>query len=63
MSHELNDQELVRREKLQKLNELGIDAYPAAAFEVNYNSQQILSEYNDEVKNFQDVSIAENYEH
>ena len=58
MSHELNDQEIVRREKLQKLNELGIDAYPAAAFEVNCNSQQILSEYNDTEKNFQSVSIA-----
>ena len=58
MSHELNDQEIVRREKLQKLNEMGIDAYPAAEFEVIYNSQQILSEYNDVEKNFQDVSIA-----
>ncbi len=58
MSQELNDQEIVRREKLQKLSEMGIDAYPAAAFDVNYNSQQILSEYNDDVKNFQDVSIA-----
>jgi lysyl-tRNA synthetase class 2 len=58
MSQELNDQEIVRREKLTKLNELGIDAYPAAAFEVNYTTQQILSEYNDTEKNFQDVSIA-----
>ena len=58
MNHELNDQELVRREKLQKLNELGIDAYPAAAFEVNCNSAQILAAYNDTEKNFQSVSIA-----
>ena len=58
MSQELNDQEIVRREKLQKLNELGIDAYPAAAFEVNCNSQEILSNYNDTEKNFQNVSIA-----
>jgi lysyl-tRNA synthetase class 2 len=58
MNQELNDQELVRREKLTKLNEMGIDAYPAPAFEVNYTAQQILKEYNDVEKNFQDVSIA-----
>lgn len=58
MNQELNDQELVRREKLTKLNEMGIDAYPAPAFAVNYTAQQILKEYNDVEKNFQDVSIA-----
>jgi lysyl-tRNA synthetase class 2 len=58
MNQELNDQELVRREKLTKLNEMGIDAYPAPAFEVNYTAQQIFKEYNDVEKNFQDVSIA-----
>ncbi len=58
MAQELNDQEIIRREKLAKLIELGIDPYPAEAFEVNYNTQQILSEYNDTEKNFQDVSIA-----
>ena len=33
---ELSEQELVRREKLAKLRELGIDPYPAAAFEVSH---------------------------
>lgn len=58
MNQELNDQELVRREKLTKLNEMGIDAYPAPAFDVNYTTKQILADYNDADKNFQDVSIA-----
>lgn len=58
MSHHLNDQEIQRREKLKQLEALGIDPYPAALYEVNCNSKQILAEYNDEQKNFADVSIA-----
>ncbi|MBL7778826.1 MAG: lysine--tRNA ligase [Chitinophagales bacterium] len=58
MSEHLSEQEIVRREKLKEFERLGIDPYPAALFEVNCNSKQILSEYNDEQKNFQEVSIA-----
>lgn len=58
MSSHLSEQELIRRDKLKQLEELGIEAYPAPMFEVNCNSKQILSEYDDAVKNFQDVSIA-----
>lgn len=58
MSHNLTDQEQIRRDKLSQLNALGIDAYPAPAFEVNTNTLQILTEYNDAEKNFQQVSIA-----
>lgn len=58
MSQHLNDQEISRREKLKQLNELGIDAYPAATFEVNRDTQQILLEYSDGEKNLQNVSIA-----
>lgn len=58
MSEHLSEQEIVRRQKLKEFERLGIDPYPAALFEVNCNSKQILSEYNDELKNFQDVSIA-----
>ena len=36
MSHpSLSEQELIRREKLKSLRELGINAYPAAAYPVN----------------------------
>lgn len=58
MNQELNDQEIARREKLTKLTELGIDPYPAAAFEVNCTAQEILENYSDTEKNFQQVSIA-----
>lgn len=58
MSEHLSEQEIVRRDKLKEFERLGIDPYPAELFEVNCNSRQILSEYNDEQKNFQEVSIA-----
>ena len=35
MSRQLSEQELVRRESLKKLRDLGIDPYPAAAYKVN----------------------------
>ena len=58
MSSHLSEQEIIRREKLKQLEELGIDAYPAPMFDVNCTSEEILSNYNDETKNYQDVSIA-----
>jgi lysyl-tRNA synthetase class 2 len=58
VSQNLSEQEIIRRNKLKELEELGIEAYPAAMFEVNCNSEQILKEYNDTEKNFQQVSIA-----
>lgn len=58
MSEHLSEQEIVRREKLKEFERLGINPYPAELFEVNCNSKQILTEYNDELKNFQEVSIA-----
>lgn len=56
--HSLNDQELQRREKLKELATLGIDAYPAAAFDINTTTAEILANYDAEKNNFQDVSIA-----
>jgi lysyl-tRNA synthetase class 2 len=58
MSQHLSEQELIRREKLKQLEELGIEAYPAPMFEVNCTSEQILKTYDDAAKNLQDVSIA-----
>jgi lysyl-tRNA synthetase class 2 len=58
MSEHLSEQEIVRREKLKEFERLGINPYPAELFEVNCNSKQILAEFNDELKNFQEVSIA-----
>ncbi|MDX2304542.1 MAG: lysine--tRNA ligase [Microscillaceae bacterium] len=40
----LSEQELLRREKLQQLKDLGIEPYPAATFEVNAFTQEIKNE-------------------
>ena len=44
---ELSEQELVRREKLNKLIELGIDPYPAALFPVKDYSAEIHNNFSD----------------
>ena len=62
----LSEQEIVRRENLQKIIELGIDPYPPEAFDVTHTAAQLKAEYREEVLedgtknrlNFQDVSIA-----
>ena len=45
MSRELSEQEIVRRESLQKLRELGINPYPGELFDVNNNSVNIKKNY------------------
>ncbi len=42
---QLSEQEIVRREKLEKLRELGINPYPADLFPVNHTSKQITSNF------------------
>lgn len=59
MSHqELSEQELIRRNSLQKLRELGIEPYPAAQYPVNTTASEIKEKFSEEEKNFQDVVIA-----
>ena len=55
---EYSEQELIRRESLAKLRELGIEPYPAAEYPVNATAEQILKEYDPEKGNLQDVCIA-----
>ena len=42
---QLSEQEVVRREKLSKLRELGINPYPADLFPVSHNSKQIKESF------------------
>ncbi len=42
---QLSEQEVIRREKLDKLRQLGIDPYPAAEFPVNATSKSIHEAY------------------
>ena len=47
MSLERSEQELVRRESLQKLKDLGINCYPADVFPVNTTAKAIKNGYED----------------
>jgi len=58
MNLDLSEQEIIRRQSLDELRNLGINPYPAAKYEVTTNSQEILSKYKPEENNFQEISIA-----
>ncbi len=53
---ELSEQEIVRRQSLQELRNMGIDPYPAAEFPVNAYSTDIINEFNEDEK--REVVIA-----
>src|ERR1035437_1305272 len=55
---ELSEQEIIRRNSLQKLRDLGINPYPAAEFKTNITAKQILLSFNPEISNLQDVIFA-----
>ena len=55
---ELSEQEIIRRKKLEDLLNLGIDPYPAAEYEVNATTTEILEEFPKDNSKFQNVSIA-----
>ena len=65
MQH-LSEQEIVRRENLQKIRDLGIDPYPPEQYDVNAHAADILANYQEEVLedgtkkglNFQQVTLA-----
>jgi len=44
---QLSEQELVRREKLNKLREIGINPYPANLFPVNHTSEQVKDTFSE----------------
>lgn len=58
MSTELTEQEEVRRASLDKIRELGIDPYPAEAFDVNVTAQGILNNYEKRKLDYKNISIA-----
>ena len=47
-SMHLSEQEQIRREKLNQLQELGIDPYPAPLYPVNTNAAYIKKHYKGE---------------
>jgi lysyl-tRNA synthetase class 2 len=59
MSRQLSEQEIIRREKLQKITAAGIDAYPAKLYPVNSYSADIKSSFTEEKKEaFTNVCVA-----
>ena len=54
----LSDQELQRRDELQRLRELGIDPYPAARYEVNMTAAQIEADFEEGKAGFEALSLA-----
>ena len=59
MSQNLSEQEIIRREKLAKIQEAGIDPYPAALYAVTHYSADIKNNYSEENKEaFANVCVA-----
>lgn len=59
MQTHLSEQEIVRRDKLKELQQLGIDPYPAPAFTVTHNAQEIKEGFSEETaENYKQVSLA-----
>ena len=62
----MTEQEILRRESLAKMRELGIDPYPAELYDVNALAADIVAQYQEEITpdgvknrlNFQSVSLA-----
>ncbi len=55
---ELSEQEQLRRKSLEEIRKLGINPYPAAKYDISAYSSDIKENYNDQEKNFQNISIA-----
>jgi len=55
---ELSEQEVIRRESLKRLREIGINPYPANEYIITNSCAEIKNNFNPEISNFQDISIA-----
>ncbi|MDA3927537.1 MAG: lysine--tRNA ligase [Prolixibacteraceae bacterium] len=55
---ELSEQEIIRRNSLTKLRELGIDPYPAAEYKNTHSTSQIKQVFDPEKDNLPEVTIA-----
>ena len=58
MSTGLSELEVLRRNSLNQLRELGINPYPAEAFEINANASDILANYERDKTAYKNISIA-----
>ncbi len=58
MFQDLSEQEAIRRESLKELEKLGINAYPAEAYNVNITTAEIHKNFTAESGLYQEISIA-----
>ena len=58
MSQQLSEQELVRRENLQKMLDLGIEPYPSATYPVSHTSKEVHAGYENDKEAYKEVCIA-----
>ena len=59
MSAQLSEQEIIRRSKLEKLEALGINPYPAPLYAVTHHSMDIKNAFSEETKErFSNVCVA-----
>lgn len=58
MSTGLSELEVLRRNSLNQLRELGINPYPAEAYEINANAADILANYENNKEAYQQISLA-----
>jgi lysyl-tRNA synthetase class 2 len=54
----LSELEILRRNALAELRKLGIDPYPAEAYEINATAADILANYESNPEAFQNISLA-----
>ena len=55
---QLSEQEIIRRENLQKIIDLGIEPYPSVTFPINATTEEIKSNFKQGDNTYQDVSLA-----
>ncbi len=58
MSIGLSEQEILRRDSLKQLREMGINPYPAEAYEINANAADILANYEKDKTAYKTIKIA-----
>lgn len=55
---ELSEQEIIRRNSLQALRDMGIEPYPAAEYPVNAHSREIKESFSDDAPEPREVCVA-----
>ena len=55
---DLSEQEIIRRNSLKEMINLGINPYPAEEFKISNYSDEIHEKFNPELNNFQEITMA-----